>query len=118
MASIVKRRTKRGTRYDVRYRTPNGTARTKTFPNRRDADRFRSIVEADKYRGDFVDARLGRVKLAQYATRWFDGRPDLRPRTRETYESQLRLHILPELGDIEVGQLSPTMVRAWRTHLH
>ncbi len=40
MASIVKRTTTRGPRYDVRYRDPVGQVRAKTFPRRSDADRY------------------------------------------------------------------------------
>jgi integrase len=41
----------------------------------------------------------------------------LRPRTVELYEGLLRLHILPKLGGIELGDLSPREVRAWHAGL-
>jgi hypothetical protein len=37
----------------------------------------------------------------------------LRPSTKRIYESNLRLHVLPELGQIELGKLTPPMLRAW-----
>ena len=123
MASVNRRTTTRGNRYDVRYRTPDGNVRTKTFATRKEADRFANTVEADKHRGAFVDPRLARVTLDEYATKWLATRPNLRPRRRETYESQLRLHIRPatgdgiELGKIELGKLTPTTVREWRAQL-
>ena len=40
-------------------------------------------------------------------------RPNLRPRTVELYEGELRLHILPVLGDLELAQLSSGRVRTW-----
>lgn len=40
------------------------------------------------------------------------GRP-LAPRTAELYRSYLRLHIVPELGDYQLRQLTPAIVRAW-----
>jgi integrase len=66
--------------------------------------------------------RLARVTLDEFATKWLRTRPNLRPRTRETYESQLRLHIRPatgdiELGKIELGKLTPATVREWRAQL-
>ncbi len=123
MASVNRRSTTRGVRYDVRYRTPSGDVRNQTFATRKEADRFANTVEAHKYRGDFVDPRLARITLEEYATKWLTTRPNLRPRTRETYESHLRLHIHPptgdgiELGKVELGKLTPSLVREWRSQL-
>jgi integrase len=55
----------------------------------------------------------GKVTLREYATRWLDQRADLRPRTVELYEGELRLHILPPLGDIELAKLTFAKVRGW-----
>ena len=41
--------------------------------------------------------------------------PDLRPRTVELYESELRIHILPVLGDLELAKIAPAEVRDWRS---
>ena len=48
----------------------------------------------------------GKIKLRDTASRWLAERPNLRPRTVELYESVLRLHILPTLGDVELSQVS------------
>ena len=123
MASVNRRTTTRGVRYDVRYRTPTGDVRNKTFATRKDADRFANTVETDKYRGDFVDPRLARITLEEYAAKWLKTRPNLRPRTRETYEGHLRLHINSptgdgsELGKVELGKLTPSLVREWRSQV-
>ena len=123
MASVNRRSTTRGVRYDVRYRTPSGDVRNKTFATRKDADRFANTVETDKYRGDFVDPRLARITLEEYATKWLKTLPNLRPRTRETYEGHLRLHINSptgdgiELGQVALGKLTPSLVREWRSQL-
>jgi hypothetical protein len=39
MASVRRRETKRGPRYDLEYRTPDGAKRTKTFRTLKDAQR-------------------------------------------------------------------------------
>jgi len=39
------------------------------------------------------------------------------PRTCELYESELRLHILPALGSIEVAKLTTSTVRSWHAEL-
>jgi integrase len=41
----------------------------------------------------------------------------LRPRTRELYASQLRLHIVPPLGAIPLGRITPSAVRSWHAGL-
>ena len=103
--------------FDVRYRLAGGAPRCKTFDRERDGKAFKATVESDKYRGTMFDPRLGRVTLRAYAEEWLATRPKLRPRTRETYEGQLRLHILPTLGAIQIGKLSPTQVRSWHAKL-
>lgn len=48
-----------------------------------------------------------------YARAWFDGRHDLRPTTRASYESALRNHLLPAFGDSLVSEITTAGVRAW-----
>jgi integrase len=113
VASVNKRSTTRGDRYDVRFRAPDGGERSRTFRTRRDADRFAATVAADMLRGAWVDPRSGRIPLEEYGQTWLATRAGLRPRTRETYEAQLRLHVYPELGATDIGQLTPRAVREW-----
>jgi integrase len=88
-----------------------------TFSTKRDADAFLSTTRADLERGRWVDPSAGRVSLRQYATVWLDQKPNLRPRTREQYEINLRLHILDALGDTELARVTPGMVRSWHADL-
>lgn len=117
MASIHKRSTATGTRYDVRYRLRSGQTRTKTCRTRKDANQFAATVEADKARGGLVDPRAGRVTLAAYAVTWLDHRPQLRARTVVEYRGVLGRHILPPLGAFELGRLDVATVRAWHARL-
>jgi integrase len=73
-------------------------------------------VQTDQSRGQFVDPRAGRITLSAFAER-FQAERVLSPRTYETYEGLLDNHILPALGDIEIGRLGPGTVRAWHTRL-
>ncbi|MBK5223188.1 MAG: tyrosine-type recombinase/integrase family protein [Acidimicrobiia bacterium] len=59
----------------------------------------------------------GKVTLRDYATKWLEQRPGLRPRTVELYEGELRLHILPGLGDLELAKITPSKVREWHAGL-
>jgi integrase len=117
MAEVRRRRTKGGeTRYDVRVRI-GGRVVTRTFERRKDADNYGRLIEADRVRGLAVDPRAGAERLDDYAARWLDqrrvkGRP-LAPRTQELYRDLLDHHVLPELGRIELGDLTTEMVRGW-----
>ena len=117
MAHITKRQTRGGPRYDVQYRAPDGGERSKTFRTRRDADRFAATIEADMLRGAWVNPEAGRITIEDYATSWLKSRPGLRVRTRETYESQLRGHVYPTLGAVDVNALTPRAVREWHSAL-
>jgi Phage integrase, N-terminal SAM-like domain len=117
VASVTKRSTNKGIRYDVRYRTPSGTVRNKTLRTRRDAERFANTVEADLLRGHWVDPRAGRMSFKEYADEWLVHKTNLRPRTRELYAHQLRAHIYPTLGATELAKLSPKTVREWHSGL-
>ena len=99
MAAIDTRQTATGPRYDVRFRDPAGHQHKKAFRTKKEAERFAVTVEADRWKGQWVDPAAGKTTLAAFASTWLQTRPKpLRPRTRELYDGQLRLHVLPVLG--------------------
>jgi integrase len=101
-------------RYQVQgvWRSAPETFRTKGL-----ADSWLAATRTDLERGTWTDPEAGKVPLAEYASSWLADRPDLRPRTKELYRSLLRLHVLPRLGSVELGDLTPAMVRSWRAGL-
>lgn len=105
-------------RWQARYRNPRGKllSAPETFATKGDASAWLARTQADKARGDFVDPGAGRITVGDFAER-FIGQRVLALRTKETYQTLLSIHILPVLGDIEIGQLSPGMVRTWHTQL-
>jgi integrase len=105
-------------RWQARYRNRGGrlVAAPETFATKGDATAWLARVQTDQSRGQFVDPRAGRITLATFAERFLSERV-LSPRTQETYEGLLKNHLLPTLGDLEVGQLDPGTVRAWHTRL-
>ena len=103
----------RSGRWQARYRAgAERIAATTTFRTKRDAEAYLSTVRADMERGLWISPAAGRVTLREYATTWLEQRPNIRPRTREGYESQLRRHIFPVLGDTELAKITPREVRA------
>ena len=96
--------------YDsLRCRTPRqgDVWHSKTFAARKEASGSANTVEAEPAPGAFVDPRLrARHPQRSRPPEWLGPRPNLRARGRETYESQLRLHIRPTTGDgIELGKI-------------
>jgi integrase len=115
---IGKRRTSDGeVRYDVRYHGANGRERSKTFRTKKDAERYERTQQTAIERGLWVDPQKGRITLEAWAQDWQRTVVHLRPSTRRIYESNLRLHILPVLGAVELGKLTPAMLRAWLADL-
>ncbi|MCP3881554.1 MAG: tyrosine-type recombinase/integrase [Sulfitobacter sp.] len=72
-------------------------------------------METDLLSGRHVDPSSGRERFGVFAERWLEAR-DLRPRTRDTYASQLA-HILDEFGAVELRKITPSAVRAWHGRL-
>ena len=86
--------------YDVRLRDPKGRSYKRTFRTKKEADNFAAQERVEQAKGTWVDPREGHVLLAEYATAWLRSRTNLRTRTRELYEGELRLHIMPALGSM------------------
>src|SRR6266508_1332379 len=119
MAWMRKRVTEKGEiRWDVECREPNRRRRRKSFRLKRDAETFRLAIEADLAAGGYVDPNLGYQHLDVYARSWLRSRVWLSPKTKETYEGQLRLHILPGLGEKPLNRLAPAVVREWYAGLY
>jgi integrase len=87
------------------------------FRTKADADRALALAVADQTRGAWIDPARAKTTLADYAATWLGGHPTLRPRTQRLYADLLRLHILPTLGAVELGRLSPVAVRRWHSAL-
>lgn len=117
MATILKRTVADGgVRYDVRVRI-DGRVVTRTFHRRRDAEAWVATTLADRLRGVAVDPRRARISVREYAEEWLRQRADLSERTTELYAWLLAKKILPALGGMQLGKLSPGTVRSWHAAL-
>jgi integrase len=118
MASVRKRLTASGdTRYDVRYRTPTGSVRTKTFRRRKEADRFLTSVSADLLTGRWVDPRRSRQTLGDWWAEWWPSVVDLRASTRARDESYWRNHVEPAFGATPMACIDHQAIAAWVAEL-
>ncbi|HZD23268.1 MAG TPA: site-specific integrase [Acidimicrobiia bacterium] len=112
----IRRHPKSG-RWQVRYRDPSGRERSRTFERRVDADRFVATVTADIYRGEYVDPRLGRTRLSEFADQWIATRRHLSQATQDHDRSILGSLILPRFGDRPVASLRQSEIGAWLSNL-
>ena len=91
----------------------NGKRRRKTFVGKTRAEVQRELNRAlhDHERG--LPVRTERQTVADYLDAWLRDsvRPSKRPRTHERYEQAVRLHIVPEIGRVELSKLTPQHVQ-------
>ena len=57
------------------------------------------------------------VFIPDYAARWIDERPGLRPKSVKNYRDLLRCQVAPHLATVTVGELTLARVRRWRKKL-
>ncbi|PWR12641.1 site-specific integrase [Micromonospora sicca] len=91
---------KRGAKFRVRLRMPDGTVTTDSLHERRaDAVLRAKEVDVELARDTFIDPRGGRIPLADWVPIW-ESTHQASPATWAAYRSHLRLHILPVLGQL------------------
>jgi len=98
-------------RWRARYLGSDGHRHVAQFSTKADADAWLAAQSTDQHRGSWVDPRLGRVTLKQWADDWLSTTVHLKPKTRVGYESALRAHVLPAFGDWPIGQVDQPAVR-------
>lgn len=115
MASIQKYDTKSGTRYMVRYRTPEGRQTDKRgFKLKRDAEAFAATLEVAKLKGDFVPSTAGRVTVGELSKTWLAlKKGSVKPSYYRDLESSYETHVEPRWADVAIGSILPTAVQTW-----
>ncbi|NPV60149.1 MAG: site-specific integrase [Actinobacteria bacterium] len=106
------------------YTLANGERRYRVQIRRRghrhQKDGFRSREAAKAYERRYLDALYARlagtdlaVTVQELAEHWLEHmRPRLKPSTWRDYESSLRLRILPDLGHLQIREVTPLLVLA------
>lgn len=115
MASIDRRVSKATGQvtYQVRYRTPEGAPRAKSFRLKREADRFARDVEVAKDAGGFVDPQRSSVTVAEWVNTWLASKANLKPSSRERNASIIREHIEPRWSRTKLADLRHEAVQEW-----
>ncbi|MDT0308040.1 site-specific integrase [Streptomyces sp. DSM 44917] len=107
-----------GLRYRARYTGPDGTEKSKSFPDRqrRQAEQWLAHTRADMERGHYIDPKNARTTFRQYAEKWLASQTtDMA--TRDAVERRLRLHAFPYIGTRPLGTFQPAHMRAWTREL-
>jgi hypothetical protein len=107
---------KRGDRYSVVVeldRDPiTGKRRqrwTSGYRTKRDAERALSEIVASVHSGNYLEPT--KQTLAEFATDWLAAiEPTLRPATHYSYSRNLRLHVLPRLGSVQLRRIDAGML--------
>lgn len=73
------------------------------FLTKREAQRALTEALEAFEKGTFVTT--GRLTVAEYLHDWLEGRASLRPTTRLSYESHVRLYLSPALGNVRLDDL-------------
>jgi integrase len=122
MAHIQKKRTTRQgkplSRWQARYRGPDGKERSRLFDRRIDAERWLTGHEGRKLKGEWIDPEAGRTPFREWAEEWWATTTNLRPSSKARNEGILRKHVLPRFGDWPLIAIIPTDARAFVSDLH
>lgn len=114
MATISKYETKAGSRYEVRYRLPNGqTTRKRGFTTKRDATAFMHTTEVSKSIGGFVQSSAGRVTVGTLAEAWKRSLDAKAAKTKRNRLSVWSHDVEPRWSSTPVGKVKRSHVEAW-----
>jgi len=100
-------------RWEVRWRTPEGKHRTKTFDLKDDAERFAARVETRLADGAYIDREAGATPYRQVAEDWMKTVVHRKPRTVASYRGILNDRLLPAFGEEPVSKITKSRIRAY-----
>lgn len=99
--------TRKGLRWPVAWRDPDGKFRSKRFPTEAKANAFAKSIDTDMARGQYLDDRHGKQTFREVAEEWLDTRTRARPQTLLKYRSLLELWAFPEFGSRQMATIKP-----------
>ncbi len=108
MGSVRKHRSK----WQGRYRGPDGKLRARSFDRKIDAERWAKSEEVAQLSGEWIDPRTSRITFAIWIETWRTTKRH-RPSTRDQVDSHLRNHIIPKWGERRLASIRKSEVQAW-----
>lgn len=109
MASIQKRP---DGKWRARYRDETGKEHAKHFRRKTDAQQWLDEETAALVTGSYVPPQLRRMTVSQWCETWLDGYTSKAPGTVRQARSHLKA-IREEFGDMPLGAVRPSHVKAW-----
>ncbi|MEU4051343.1 site-specific integrase [Streptomyces olivaceus] len=91
--------------------------RKRSFDRKTDADTWKSKVQAELLRGEFVDHRDGNTTLAEYVTEDYWPTRTGDPATLQTVEERIDNRILPYLGELRLNAIKVPQLRKFLADL-
>jgi integrase len=103
-----------GMRYRARYVAPDGTERSRSFPDKqkRLAESWLTQIAADMTRGQYVDPSAGKVTFRCFAAQWLASQTT-DASTIVAMELRFRLHAFPHIGSRSLSAFQPGHIRTW-----
>jgi integrase len=119
MGSVFGYATKAGRRYLVRYKKPDGThAAKRGFRTKREAEDYLAQKTASIIQNDYIDPGDARITIGELGKDWLlDQAAVLKPSSLHPLESCWRIHVEPQWGRMQVGDVRHSEVRRWVTAL-
>ncbi|MEP6910630.1 MAG: site-specific integrase [Actinomycetota bacterium] len=111
---------KRGDRYVVVFRDPQGKERKRFARTLAEAREVKAALTADVRRGEY--RTLSRVTFAEYATEWIEGYQGrtsrgLREATRDDYRRTIEREAVPFFGRMRLAEIEPRDVKRYAAHV-
>ncbi len=106
-------------RWQGRYTDPatgKQVSLDRTYRTKREAQDAMTRLLATMHTSSWVDPQRSRTTLREWSELWLASK-SIRRKTYEAYESHLRVHILPVLGDLQLSKITPEHVRRWYADL-
>ena len=98
--------------WEARYRGPDGREVKRRFERKIDGQKWLDEATAGIVTGQYVDPRAGKMTFREYAEHWRSIQVH-RPSSAAHYETMLRRHVYPSLGDRPLAEVGPSDVQAW-----
>ena len=99
-------------KYKYGYEGPDRRWHYKTYERREAAERWLRDHLTAMDSGEWIDPRVRRISVAEFGERWLESTTHLRPKTREGYESLLRLYVSPEFGRWRISDVTRASIRS------
>lgn len=115
MATIEKYDTAHGSRYRVRYRTPDRSQSSKrAFKTKKEAVAWAATLEVSINRGEYIDPNAGKVPVADLATRWLENKKaSMKPSSYRVLEVTYAVYVEPRWGRTPIQGIKPSAVETW-----